>query len=385
MIPYARHDVSEEDIETVVKVLRSDWLTQGPVVERFESAFSDYCGAKYALAVVNASAGLHLACRALGVNKNSLVWVSPNTFVASANCARYCGSEVDFVDIDAQTYNISVDELEKRLCEAKRTGQTPDVLIVTHFAGQPCDLEQIYQLSKEYGFSVIEDAAHAVGAEYRGKKIGGCQHSDICVFSFHPVKIITSGEGGMITTNREDLYQRMADLRVHGVVRDSARMECNSDGPWYYQQQELGYNYRLSDIHAALGLSQMKRVDAFLSRRRELANRYKDQLSNVPIQLPLEQTDSKSSWHLYVVRIQLENIAQTRKEIFETLKSAGIGVNVHYIPVHVQPYYRALGFQPGDFPEAEKYYNEALTLPLFPALTDSKQEFIIDHVREIIK
>lgn len=384
MIPYGHQNISEEDIEAVVAVLRSSWLTQGPIVEKFENALTDYCNSEYAVAVNNATAGLHLVCRVLEIGPDSLVWVSPNTFVATANCARYCGAEVDFVDIDESSYNISVNELSKRLKTANELGRLPDLLIVTHFAGQPCDLIAIAELSKEYGFAVVEDAAHALGAQYEGKKIGSCHYSDMTVFSFHPVKSITCGEGGAITTNNQDHFNKLSLLRTHGLVHERKLMDGATDGPWYYEQQDLGYNYRMSDIHAALGLSQMKRLDEFISCRRELASRYGELLVDMPLKLPQMNFRDASAWHLYVVGVQSSGSGDIRRHIIETMHDAGIGSSVHYIPVHIQPYYQALGFGAGDFPVAEQYYKEAISLPIYPGLSRENQEFVVDQLCRIV-
>jgi UDP-4-amino-4,6-dideoxy-N-acetyl-beta-L-altrosamine transaminase len=374
MIPYGRQSIAECDIDAVVEVLRSDWLTQGPFVERFERAVADYCGATHAVAVCNATAGLHLACRALGIGPGDQVWVSPNTFVASVNCARFCGAEVDFVDIDARTYNLSPAALEIKLAGADRT---PKAVVVTHFAGQSCDMVAFSELAARYGFALIEDAAHALGGDYQGEPVGSCRYSDMTVFSFHPVKSITTAEGGMVLSNRADLAARLRELRSHGITRDPMRFGGDSPGDWYYQQLDLGYNYRLSDIQSALGISQLARLDQFVARRTALARRYDAALENLPVRLPWQDLNTASAWHLYVVRLQLDRIETSRAEVFAALRQAGVGVNVHYIPVHTQPYYRRLGFGSGDFPVAEAYYEEALTLPLYPGLTEAEQDVVI--------
>ncbi len=377
MIPYGRQDISEDDIEAVVAVLRSDWLTQGPATERFEREFADYCGTKHAVAVSSATAALHIACLSAGLGRGDSLWTSPNTFVASSNCALYCDAEPDFVDIDPSTGNMSAAKLEEKL---EQTEKIPKIIVPVHFAGQSCEMEKIAQLSKKYGFIVIEDASHAAGGKYRGIPIGSCSFSDMAIFSFHPVKIVTTGEGGMVLTNRDDLYEKLIRLRSHGITRNPAFMEMN-EGSWYYEQIELGYNYRMTDIQAALGSSQMRRLDEFVKRRHALAKRYEEKLSGLPL-VPLKQLhDAHSSHHLYVVRLD----AAKRRKVFEALRAAGIGVNVHYIPVHLQPYYRELGFEEGEFPEAEKYYSEAITLPLYPSMTDLQQDHVVQSLSDALR
>jgi UDP-4-amino-4,6-dideoxy-N-acetyl-beta-L-altrosamine transaminase len=385
MIPYGRQDIDEEDIQAVVDVLRSDWLTQGPAVERFEQEVARYCGAKYAVAVNSATSALHIACLAAGLKAGDRLWTSPNTFVASANCALYCGAQPDFVDIDPRTYNLSVDALEEKLVHAEKQGELPSIVIPVHFAGQSCEMDRIAELGQRYGFAVIEDASHAIGGRYRDTAVGSCTFSEMTVFSFHPVKIVTTGEGGMVLTNRRDLYEKLLRLRSHGITRDPALMEGEAEGPWYYQQIELGFNYRMTDIQAALGASQMRRLDRFVLRRRHLAGRYEALLSGLPVILPRQHPDANSAWHLYVVCLRLDEIGKTRREVFEALRAGGVGVNVHYIPVHCQPYYRKLGFGPGDFPQAERYYQAALSLPLFYGLTDSQQERVAATLKEILQ
>lgn len=372
MIPYGRQDISEADIQTVVDVLRSDFLTQGPVVKRFEQAMAMYCQAKNALAVNSATSALHLACLALGLSQDDWLWTSPITFVASANCARYCGAKVDFVDIDPKTGNMSVDALRQKLAIAEKENRLPKVVVPVHLSGQSCDMQAIHQLAQQYQFKTIEDASHAIGGKYQGKPIGGCQYSDITVFSFHPVKIITTGEGGLATTNQAQLANKMRLLSSHGVTRDTDLMTHESHGPWYYQQIDLGFNYRMTDIQAALGLSQLTRLDEFVSRRAALASNYHKQLANLPITRPMPGRGVDSSWHLYLIRLDLPAISASHRQVFEQLRAVGIGVNLHYIPVHLQPYYQAQGFAVGDFPEAEQYYREVISLPLYPglALTD---------------
>lgn len=383
-IPYATQWIDEGDIEAVIRVLRSDWLTQGPTIERFERRVAEYCGAKYAVAVCNGTAALHLGALALGMGPGDSLWTSPNTFVASANCALYCGGGVDFVDIDPRTYNLSVEKLTEKLEASAQQGRLPKVVVPVHFSGQPCEMEAIGTLAERYGFAVMEDASHAVGARYRGVPVGACQFSDLAVFSFHPVKIITTGEGGMVLTNREDLYERLLRLRTHGITRDPRRLRGESHGPWYYQQLDLGYNYRMTDLQAALGMSQMERVEQFLARRRSLVGRYDDLLSTMPLRLPWQHPDARSSWHLYVVRLQRDRITKTHRQVFEGLRAAGIGVNLHYIPVHTQPYYAQLGFRPGQFPEAERYYAEAISLPMFASLTDADQTRVVETLARLL-
>jgi UDP-4-amino-4,6-dideoxy-N-acetyl-beta-L-altrosamine transaminase len=384
-IPYGRQEINQEDLLAVLAVLQSDWLTQGPVIEQFENAVADYCGAKYAVAVNSATSALHLACLVAGLGPGDILWTSPNTFVASANCGLYCGADVDFVDIDPQTYNMSVDALERKLIQAAKIGKLPKVVIPVHFAGQSCRMEAIRKLAVQYNFTVIEDAAHAIGGNYRGQKVGACQFSAMTVFSFHPVKIITTGEGGMILTNRADLYEKLLFLRTHGITRDERFMTKPSDGPWYYQQIDLGYNYRMTDIQAALGYSQLQRIDQFVRRRHVLAARYDQSLKGLPVTLPWQDPDTYSSWHLYVLRLHLDQLGKSRKQIFEELRTAGIDVNVHYSPVHTQPYYERLGFKVGDFPAAEEYYRAAITLPLYYSLSDEDQNYVIEKSQEIIR
>ena len=385
-IPYGKQDITQQDIDSVVAVLQSDWLTQGPVIDQFEKAIATYCGAKYAVAVSSATAALHIACMAAGLETGDSLWTSPNTFVASANCGRYCGATVDFIDIDPKTYNLSLDSLKSKLGQAKKHGyQLPKVLIPVHFAGQSCEMEEIMELSHNYEFQVIEDASHAIGGQYKETYVGSCSFSDMTVFSFHPVKIITTGEGGIVLTNRLDLYERLVRLRTHGITKDSNLFQTASHGSWYYQQLELGYNYRITDIQSALGLSQLARLDEFLKKRRWLAARYNTFLKELPLTLPWQHTDTHSSWHLYVVRLQLEKIKKTHRQVFESLRQENIGVNLHYIPVHIQPYYQNMGFRWGDFPNAEQYYREAISLPLYYGLTENDQNKVIQSLSQILK
>lgn len=385
MIPYGRQSISQADIDAVVETLNSDWLTQGPAIERFEDAFAARCEAAHGIAVGNATAALHIACLALDLGPGDWLWTSPNTFVASANCALYCGAQVDFVDIEPCTLNLDVDLLEVRLAQAEQRGRLPKVLVPVAFAGQSCDMARIAALARRYGFRVIEDASHAVGAAYRGRPVGCGAHADISVFSFHPVKIITTGEGGMLTTQDPHLAERLRRLRSHGITRDPAAMTEASHGPWYYQQLELGFNYRMTDLQAALGFSQLQRLEAFVARRRALAARYDELLADLPLRLPGRQEGADSAWHLYPVRLRLDAIRRSHREVFEGLRAAGIGVNLHYIPVHLQPHYQRLGFAPGDFPEAERYYAEALSLPLFHGMTDDQQERVVQALTTLLR
>lgn len=380
MIPYGRQNISEDDIKAVVDVLRSDFLTQGPVVPAFEQSVISYCGAKHAVAMNSGTSALHIACLALGVGAGDLVWTTPITFVASANCARYCGADVDFVDINPRTYNMSVESLATKLAQAERDGKLPKVVIPVHLCGQSCEMEEIHALSQKYGFHIIEDACHAIGGRYKDQKIGNCRYSTITVFSFHPVKTITSGEGGMAVTNDPELAIRMARLRSHGITRNAAEMTHAPDGPWYYQQIELGFNYRMTDIHAALGLSQMRRLDEFVAQRHAIAKNYDQLLKPHPVTVPWQHPDSYSGLHLYVVRVQPEAIKASHREVFERLRVSGIGVNLHYIPVYRQPYYARSGFSPADFPEAERYYAQAITLPMYPGLTEAQQVEVVQRL-----
>lgn len=380
MIPYGRQDISESDIEAVIDVLRSDFLTQGPVVPAFEKAVLEYCQAKFAIAVNSATSALHIACMSLGVGKNDIVWTSPVSFVASSNCALYCGATVDFVDIDPLTYNISVDALTEKLQKAEKVGMLPKVVIPVHLCGQSCQMKEIYELSKKYGFKIIEDASHAIGGKYKGEPIGNCKFSDITVFSFHPVKIITTGEGGMCVTNDSQIAISLSRLRSHGIVRHPSEMTKLPDGPWYYEQIELGYNYRMTDIQAALGLSQMKRLTEFVEARHTIADYYNDKLTEEWMIKPWQHPDTYSALHLYVIRIKEGNNIVGHLQMFEKLRSAGILVNLHYIPIYRQPYYQRLGFSAKDFPNAESYYKEAISIPMYSSLSAQKQDFIIERI-----
>jgi len=384
MIPYGRQSLDQADIDAVVEVLESDWLTQGPTIERFEAAMAERCEAGFGVAVCNATAALHIACLAAGLGEGDWLWTSPNTFLASANCGRYCGADVNFVDIDPLTWNLDVNALEHKLENAEREGKLPKVLVAVAFSGQSCDMRAIAELSRRYGFVVIEDASHAVGASYAGRPVGCGEYADMTVFSFHPVKIVTTGEGGLVLTNSPERAEHLRRLRSHGMTRDPVQMGAPSHGPWYYQQVELGFNYRITDMQAALGLSQLNKLDGFLTRRRQLVARYQALLADLPLTLPTPQPEAESAWHLYVVRLQTERLQHSHRQIFEGLRAAGIGVNVHYIPVHLQPYYRDLGFAAGDFPQAEAYYAQAISLPLFPAMTDEQQDFVVDQLRRLL-
>jgi UDP-4-amino-4,6-dideoxy-N-acetyl-beta-L-altrosamine transaminase len=380
MIPYGRQWIDDADIQAVVDTLRSDWLTQGPAVGKLEAAFAALCRVPHAVAVNSATSALHIACLAIGAGPGDVVWTVPNTFVASANCARLCGADVDFVDIDPRTYNISVPALEQKLRAAKAAGRLPKAVIPVHFSGRAPDQEAIWVLAKDYGFRVIEDASHSVGATHGGEPIGSCRWSDIAVFSFHPVKIITTGEGGAALTNDKRLYDRMVRLRSHGTTRNPAEMERESDGPWYYEMLELGWNYRMTDLQAALGCSQLKRLNGYVRRRNELADRYDRRLANSGLSLPHRDSGSTPAWHLYVVGWNERAAGITRDEAFRRLRAAGIGVNVHYIPVHLHPHYRRLGFHPGQFPNAEAHYARCLTLPLHARLTESQQDKVVELI-----
>lgn len=384
MIFYGKQDVDKKDIQAVVDVLKSDFLTQGPSVERFEKRVADYCGAKYAVAVTNATSALHIACLAAGLGENDILWTTPITFTASANCGRYCGADVDFVDIDDNTYNISVDALEAKLKRAKIANKLPKIVVPVHLAGQSCDMVHIHELSQKYGFKVLEDASHATGADYLGGKVGSCQYSDMAVFSFHPVKIITTGEGGMVLTNNADLYEKLILYRSHGITRDSHLMTHEADGPWYYQQILLGFNYRMTDMQAALGYSQMNRIDTFVTRRRELVARYNELLKGLPLLIPHVMDGAKPSWHIYIVRMDKTKIRKSKKKIFAEMKERGIVLNLHYIPVHTQPYYEQLGHKPEECPVAMKYYDEAFTLPLYYSLTDEQQDEVVKALKEVL-
>ncbi|SDH58661.1 UDP-4-amino-4,6-dideoxy-N-acetyl-beta-L-altrosamine transaminase [Pseudomonas panipatensis] len=384
MIPYGRQDITAADIAQVIEVLKSDFLTQGPMVPRFEQSVAAHVGARHALAVNSATSALHIACLALGLGPGDRLWTTPITFVASANCGLYCGAQVDFVDIDPRTYNLCPKALAAKLQEAEANGALPKIVVAVHLCGQPCDMAAIHELAQRYGFKVIEDASHAIGGKYRGEFIGNGRYSDISVFSFHPVKIITTAEGGMALTNDAQLAERMALLRSHGITRDPAQMTHAADGPWYYQQIDLGFNYRMTELQAALGLSQMQRLDSYVARRHALARRYDERLADLPVVItPWQHPDSYSGLHLYVIRVKTEQCRPSHRQIFERLRALGIGVNLHYIPVHTQPYYRALGFRDGDYPQAERYYSEAISLPMFQTMSVEQQDEVVSALLRV--
>ncbi|MBY7834408.1 UDP-4-amino-4,6-dideoxy-N-acetyl-beta-L-altrosamine transaminase [Vibrio fluvialis] len=385
MIPYGKQDISQQDIDAVVDVLNSDFLTQGPKVPEFEHALIKYTGAQYALAVNSATSALHIACLALGLGKGDWLWTSPITFVASANCGLYCGAQVDFVDIDPRTYNMCPNKLEEKLKVAKVSGTLPKVVVPVHLCGQPCDMATIGKLAKEYGFKVIEDASHAIGGRYKDKPIGNGEYSDITVFSFHPVKIVTTAEGGAALTNQQALADKMALLRSHGVTRDLALMRGESHGGWYYQQVDLGFNYRMTELQAALGVSQMQRLDMFVSVRHQLAKRYNEKLAELPVVLPYQLPDTYSGLHLFVIRLRLDEISLSHRQVFDALREQDIGVNLHYIPVHTQPYYQDMGFTVGDFPESERYYCEAISLPMFHGMTEEQLDTVVQVLTDTLQ
>jgi UDP-4-amino-4,6-dideoxy-N-acetyl-beta-L-altrosamine transaminase len=380
-IPYGKQNINQTDIDSVVKVLRSDWLTQGPSVELFETAAKLHHGADYCCAVNSATSALHIACLALNLGKNDWLWTSPNTFAASANCGLYCGARIDFVDIDPNTFNMCVQKLKVKLEAAEKTGTLPKVVVPVHFGGLSCDMETIHKLSIQYGFNIIEDASHAVGGSYSGHSVGSCAYSDITVLSFHPVKIITTGEGGMAITNDPQLAEKMALLRCHGITRDAAKMSGDSHGDWYYEQIDLGLNYRMTDIQAALGASQYSRLDEFVAGRNRIATRYNERLADFPVSTQKGSPETCSAYHLFVIKLTQENHVRDRKHIFRSMREAGIGVNVHYIPVHTHPHYKKMGFNYGDFPEAERYYEAALSIPMYPDLTDKNQDYVLGTLR----
>lgn len=385
MIPYGKQDINQQDIDAVLGVLQSDFLTQGPQVPLFEKSVADYCGAEYGIAVNSATSALHIACLALGLGEDDWLWTSPNTFVASANCGLYCGASVDFVDIDPQTYNLCADKLEEKLIQAKAQNKLPKIVVPVHFAGQSCDMKRIHKLSQEYGFKIIEDASHAIGGKYLNKPIGGCQYSDITVFSFHPVKIITTAEGGLATTNQANLAEKMNLFRSHGITRDPKLMTHEADGGWYYQQVELGFNYRMTELQAALGVSQMQRLDEFVAKRHVLQSRYHELLTGLPLKCPHQFKDSYSALHLYPIQVDLRKINKTHAQVFDELRANGLGVNVHYIPVHTQPYYQEMGFKQGDFPQAENYYSRAISLPLFHGMSIQQQDQVIATLKQVMQ
>lgn len=385
MIPYGRQEITQADIDAVIAVLQSDFLTQGPTVPQFEQAIADYCGVRHAVAMNSATSALHVACLALGLGAGDVLWTSPISFVASANCALYCGASVDFVDIDPLTYNLSVPALAEKLAQAEKVGRLPKIVVPVHLCGQSCDMAAIHQLAQQYGFKVIEDASHAIGGRYRDLPVGNCAYSDITVFSFHPVKIITTTEGGMAVTNQPALAERMALLRSHGITRDPAWMTHEPDGPWYYQQIALGFNYRMTDVQAALGLSQLSRLDEYVTERQAKAAYYNQALAELPIVLPWQHPDTYSAFHLYVIRLQLDQIRVSHRQVFEALRACGVGVSLHYIPIYSQPYYQQQGIAgAADYPQAELFYQCAITLPLYPNLSREQQEQVVVAIRDSV-
>ena len=381
-ISYGRQDITKDDIEAVTNVLKSDFLTQGPCVPKFEKRVSEYCDTKYALALNSSTSALHISCLSLGLKSGDWLWTSPITFVASANCGVYCGAKVDFVDIDPHTYNLCPKALKKKLIYAKKEGKLPKILIPVHFGGQPCDMEAIYALSKEFNFKIIEDASHAIGGKYQNQPVGNCKYSDVTVFSFHPVKIITTGEGGMALTNNHKIAERIGLLRTHGITKNPGQMINEPHGDWYYEQVDLGFNYRMTDIQAALGVSQLTRLDNYVSRRHDLAKRYGKLLKNLPLTTPYQNNDNYSAFHLYVIRLIDSN---KHKLVFDYLRKANIGVNIHYIPVHMQPYYSQMNNNYNDLKQSELYYKDAISIPLFPTMREIDQDYIVDSIRKALQ
>jgi UDP-4-amino-4,6-dideoxy-N-acetyl-beta-L-altrosamine transaminase len=377
-IPYGRQDITDQDLNIVLETLKSDWITQGPMIQKFEKKIADYTGAKFVSALNSATSALHVSLMALGVGRDDIVWTSPITFVASANCALYCNAKISFVDIDPQTFNMSAIELEKKLIKAKENNELPKVVIPVHMTGQSCDMIKIKNLSMEYGFKIVEDASHAIGGEYQNKPVGSCEYSDISVFSFHPVKIVTTAEGGACLTNDETLAKKIELYRSHGVTRADDLMQGKPHGPWYYEQVDLGYNYRMTDIQASLGFSQLDRLDQYIKRRHELVKRYNEKLADVDLEIPFQSKDTYNSFHLYVIKVDVNK----RLEIFKKLREANIGVNVHYIPVHTQTYYKELGFKTGDYPVSEEYYSKCISIPMFPTMTEKEQDYICEKLKE---
>lgn len=378
-IPYGKQDISQEDIDAVITVLKSDYLTQGPCVPNFEKSIADYVSVKHAVAVNSATSALHIACMALELGPKDWLWTSPNTFVASANCARYCNANVSFVDIDPNTYNMSVSALETKLIQAEADKVLPKIVVPVAFAGQSCDMAAIKKLSKKYGFYIIEDASHAIGGSYLNKKIGNCEFADVTILSFHPVKIITTAEGGMSLTNNDVLADKMRSLRSHGITRDATKMTHGSEGGWYYQQIELGYNYRMTEMQAALGISQLSKIDTFINRRHYLAERYNQLLNPSDIIVPYQDINNRSAYHLYPILVKDKN---RREDLFNYLRNKDVGVNVHYIPVHLQPYYKNLGYKSGDYPIAEEYYSKVISIPMFASMSEEEQDYVIDRIKE---
>ena len=385
MIPYGKQDISQFDIDSVVEVLKSDFITQGPKTLIFENKISDYCMADYSVTVNSATSALHIACLALGLGEGDWLWTSTNTFVASANCGLYCGAKIDFIDIDPRSYNMSVELLEKKLIYAKKNRKLPKILIPVHFAGQPCDMKKIHKLSKEYGFSIIEDASHSIGGKYLDNPIGNCQYSDITIFSFHPVKIITTAEGGVATTNSKKLSEKMRLYRSHGITKDPSEIVQQPDGDWYYEQVDLGFNYRMTELQSALGISQLRKVDEFVHARWTLKERYDELLINLPLIKPFQYSYAYSSMHLYPVQILTNKLTISHKQIFHYLRKNGVGVGLHYIPVHLQPYYQKFGFKRGDFRNSEAYYSKAISLPLFHAMTFEQQDTVVSVLKKVLQ
>jgi UDP-4-amino-4,6-dideoxy-N-acetyl-beta-L-altrosamine transaminase len=383
MIPYGKQDINQADIDSVIAVLKSDFLTQGPQLPLFEKTVANYCGVKNAIAVNSATSALHIACLALGLEAGDWLWTSPNTFVASANCGLYCGAKIDFVDIDPQSYNLCVVALEQKLIEAQAKNKLPKIVIPVHFAGQSCDMKRIHELSQQYGFKIIEDASHAIGGKYLDQPVGNCRYSDITVFSFHPVKIITTAEGGLATTNQAELAEKMQLLRSHGITRNPDLMTKN-DGAWYYEQIDLGFNYRMTELQAALGVSQMQRLDDFVATRHQLQQRYDELLKDLPVITPHQDKDSYSALHLYPIQLELDKITKSHPQVFDELRQNDLGVNLHYIPVHRQPYYKSMGFSQGDFPNAESYYSRAISIPMFQGLSFEMQDRVVDIIKKVL-
>ncbi len=384
MIPYGKQDINSNDIKEVIKVLKSDFITQGPVLPVFEKEIANFCKSKYAVAMNSATSGLHLSCLALGLSNNDYLWTSPISFVASANCGVYCGAKIDFVDIDENNFNIDTSLLEEKLIHAKKNNKLPKIVVCVHMCGQSADMEKFFKLSKEYGFKIIEDASHGFGGSYKKKLIGNCQFSDVTVFSFHPVKIITTGEGGAITTNDKEISKKIKLLRSHGITKDKQDFSNKDEGDWYYEQKYLGFNYRLTEIQAALGLSQIKRTAEFVSKRQKIAKRYDNLLKNLPLVTPKQEAYASSSRHLYVVKIKEGLTKTTHYEAFNFLRKNNIFVNLHYIPIHLQPFYKKMGFTKGDFPIAEKYYSEAISLPIYFSMSKAEQDYVIEKLNEVL-
>jgi len=384
LIPYGRQNISQEDIDAVIETLQSPFLTQGPKVPEFEKEICSYTGGRFATAFNSATSALHAACFALGLSKGDIFWTSPISFVASANCGLYCGASVDFVDVNPKSNNICPNELEKKLIESKKNKTLPKVLIVVHLSGMPCEMKKIHALSVKYDFRIIEDASHAVGSEFEGKKTGNCEYSDICIFSFHPVKIITTAEGGMAVTNSKEIHDSLTLHRTHGITKDESKMSKTPDGPWYYEQKILGFNYRMTDIQAALGISQLSKIDTFILKRRQIEKRYDQELSSLPIILPEKSNNALSSLHLYIIKIKLDQVSKSHKEIFTNLQLKGIGVNLHYIPIYRQPYFARYNFDQSQFLNSELYYSHAISIPMHASMSSKDQDLVISALKSII-